>query len=71
VNSHADKQFRKQKRVGYFINVGVVVRWDDEREITVKGNNGDGWSSDNVVLRLGWRQNRDVVEWWGEWPWLR
>jgi hypothetical protein len=63
VNSHADKQFRKQKRVGYFINVGVVVRWDDEREITVKGNNGDGWSSDNVVLRLGWRQNRDVVEW--------
>jgi hypothetical protein len=39
VNSHADKMFRKQKRVGWFVTVGVVVRiegrwvWDDgERE---------------------------------------
>jgi hypothetical protein len=32
----------------------------------VKGNDGSGWSSDGAVLRLERRQNRDVVEWWGE-----
>jgi hypothetical protein len=38
---------------------------------TIKENNGGGWNSDGVVLWLGRRQNRDVVEWWGEWQRLR
>jgi hypothetical protein len=38
---------------------------------TVKGNNGDEWSFDGVMLWLGRRQNGDTVEWWGEWPRLR
>jgi hypothetical protein len=32
----------------------------------VKGNAGDGWSSDGVVLWLERGQNGDAVEWWGE-----
>jgi hypothetical protein len=43
--------------------VGVVVQRDDGCKTTVKGNDGDGWSSDGVVLGLGRRQNRDTVEW--------
>jgi hypothetical protein len=46
--------------------MGVVVRRDNGRETTVKGNDNDGWSSDVVVLWLGRRQNRDAVEWWRE-----
>jgi hypothetical protein len=30
----------------------------------VKENDGDGWSSDGVVLWLGRRQNEDTIEWW-------
>jgi hypothetical protein len=37
----------------------------------VKENDGDGWSSDNMVLWVGKRQNRDAAEWWGEWINLR
>jgi hypothetical protein len=37
----------------------------------VKGNDGNGWNFDDVVLWLGRRQNGDVVEWWREWPRLR
>jgi hypothetical protein len=44
---------------------------DDERETAVKGNDDDGWSFDGVVLWLGRRQNRDAVEWYGEWLKLR
>jgi hypothetical protein len=44
----------------------VVIRIDDRRETTVKGNNSGGWSSDGVVLWLGRRQNEDAVEWFGE-----
>jgi hypothetical protein len=44
--------------------MGVVVRRDDGHEMTVKGNDGSGWSSDGVVLWLGRRQNEDAVEWW-------
>jgi hypothetical protein len=29
----------------------------------VKGNDGGGWSSDDVVLWLGRRQNGDTAEW--------
>jgi hypothetical protein len=47
--------------------MGVVVRRDDECGPTVKGNDDVGWSSNDVVLWLGRRQNRDAVEWWGEW----
>jgi hypothetical protein len=43
--------------------MGVVVQMDDVREMVVKRNDGDGWSSDDVVLCLGIRQNRDAVEW--------
>jgi hypothetical protein len=39
---------------------------DDEHETTAKGNNGDEWSFDGVMLWLGRRQNGDTVEWWGE-----
>jgi hypothetical protein len=30
--------------------MGVVVRRDDEHEMTVKENDDDEWSSDGVVL---------------------
>jgi hypothetical protein len=42
--------------------VGVVVQRDDGRETAVKGNDDNGWSSDDVVLWLRRRQNRDTVE---------
>jgi hypothetical protein len=45
--------------------VGVIVQRDDERGTVVKENNGDGWSSDDIVFWLGRRQNGDVVKWWG------
>jgi hypothetical protein len=44
---------------------------DDGRGMAVKGNDGNGWSSNGVPLWLGKRQNGDAVEWWGEWPRLR
>jgi hypothetical protein len=53
VNLHADKLFGKQKRVGYFVIMGVVVWMDDGRGMTVKGNDGGGWSCDGMVLWLG------------------
>jgi hypothetical protein len=42
--------------------VGVIVRRDDGHKIAVKGNDADGWSSDDVLLWLGTRQNRDMIE---------
>jgi hypothetical protein len=42
--------------------MGVVVRRDNGRETTVKGNNDNGWSSNGVVIWLERRQNRDAVE---------
>jgi hypothetical protein len=42
--------------------VSVVVRSDDAHGLAMKGNDDDGWSSDDVVLRLGRRQNGDDVE---------
>jgi hypothetical protein len=59
------------KRINLFFTVGVVVWRDDGHETTVKENNSDGWSSDGLVLWLRSGQNRDVTEWWGEWPRLR
>jgi hypothetical protein len=47
------------------------VRRDDGRETAVKGNDDGEWSSDDVVLWLGRKQNGDVIEWWGEWSRLR
>jgi hypothetical protein len=44
----------------------VIVRKDDGRRTVVKENDGDGWSSDGVVLWLGRRQNGDTIE-WKEW----
>jgi hypothetical protein len=38
---------------------------------TVKGNDGSGWSSDDLVLWLGRRQNGDTIELRGEWSRLR
>jgi hypothetical protein len=43
-----------------------IVRRDDGCGTTVKRNDDGRWSSDGVVLCLGMRQNRDVIEWWGE-----
>jgi hypothetical protein len=43
VNSHVDKLFRKWKRVGKFVIVGVIVQRDDERETAVKGNDNGWW----------------------------
>jgi hypothetical protein len=51
--------------------VGVIVRRDNGLGTAIKGNDGDGWSSDGVVLWLGRRQNGDTVEWWREWLRLR
>jgi hypothetical protein len=51
--------------------MGVVVRRDDGHETMVKWNDGDEWSSDDVVLWLGRKQNRDTVEWWRELTRLR
>jgi hypothetical protein len=44
----------------------VVVQRDDGCETAIKENNDDEWSSDDVVLWLGRRQNGDTVEWWKE-----
>jgi hypothetical protein len=44
---------------------------NDGYKTTVKENDDTGWSSDCVVLWLGRRQNRNMVEWWREWPRLR
>jgi hypothetical protein len=43
--------------------MGVVVWRDDVREIAVKGNDDEGWSSDGMVLWLRRRQNRDMIKW--------
>jgi hypothetical protein len=50
VNLYVDMLFRKRKRVGQFVIVGVVVWRNDEYETTVKKNDDDGCSSDDVVL---------------------
>jgi hypothetical protein len=50
VNSNIDKLFGKRKRVGKFVSVGVIVWRNDGCGTVVKGNNGDRWSSDGVVL---------------------
>jgi hypothetical protein len=50
--------------------VGVVVRRNDEREMTVKENDGGGWSSNDVVLWLGRMKIEIMIEWWREWAWL-
>jgi hypothetical protein len=42
--------------------VTVILRRDDGRKAMVKGNDGGGWSSDDVVLWLSRRQNGDAVE---------
>jgi hypothetical protein len=42
--------------------MGVIVWRDDVHETVVKGNDDDMWSSDDVILWLGGRQNGDVVE---------
>jgi hypothetical protein len=44
----------------------VVVQRDDGCETAIKENNDDEWSSNDVVLWLGRRQNGDTVEWWEE-----
>jgi hypothetical protein len=43
--------------------MGVVVWRDDKSGTTVKGNDGDRWSSDSVVLWLWRKQNGDAVLW--------
>jgi hypothetical protein len=55
VNSYVNKLFGKRNRVGWFITLGVIVRRDDRRGTTVKGNDGGEWNSDSVVLWLGTR----------------
>jgi hypothetical protein len=42
--------------------MGVIVQSDDGHGMMVKGNDDDGWSSDDVVLWLKMRQNGDAVE---------
>jgi hypothetical protein len=66
VNSHVDKLFRKRKRVDQFIIMGANVQMNDEHGTTEKGNDGCGWSSVDVVLWIGMRQNEDAIEWWAE-----
>jgi hypothetical protein len=57
VNSNIDKLSEKQKRIDYFIIMGVVVRRDDGHRTMIKKNDDSGWSSDDVVLWLAMRQN--------------
>jgi hypothetical protein len=52
-NSHVDKLFCIQKRVGYFVIVGVLVQRDDGCGTVIKGGDGGEWSFDGVVLWLG------------------
>jgi hypothetical protein len=51
--------------------MGVVMRRNNERETAVKGHDGDGWSSDGMVLWVGRKQNGDIVKWLREWSKLR
>jgi hypothetical protein len=44
----------------------VVVRRDDRYETTMKENNVDEWSNDDIVLWLGRRKNKDAIGWWRE-----
>jgi hypothetical protein len=62
VNSHIDKLFGNQNRVGYFATMGVVMWRDDGCGTDVKRNDDGGWSYDGVVLWLGRRKNRDTIE---------
>jgi hypothetical protein len=39
---------------------------DDGHGTVVKENDGGGWSSDDVVLWLRRKQNRDAIKWWGD-----
>jgi hypothetical protein len=63
MNLYIDKLFRNWSKIGYFITVGIIAWKDDEYETTVKENDGTWWSSDDVVLWLEIRQNRDAIEW--------
>jgi hypothetical protein len=62
VNLHDNKLFNKWKRVGYFITVDVIVCKNDRYKIMVKGDDGDGWSSNSMVLWVVRRQYIDVIE---------
>jgi hypothetical protein len=42
--------------------VGVIVQRDDGCGPAMKGNDGIRWSSDDMVLHLGRKQNGDTVE---------
>jgi hypothetical protein len=70
VNLHA-VSCSESKRGSTSVSVCAIVWRDDESETTMKGSDGSGWSSDSVVFWLGRRQNRDTIEWLGEWPMLR
>jgi hypothetical protein len=48
--------------IGQFIIVSIIVQRDDRYKIMVKENDDGGWSSNDVVLWLGMRQNRDTVK---------
>jgi hypothetical protein len=49
-----------------------LVVWRDDRCGSMVKRNDDGrWSSNGVVLYLVRRQNKDVIEWWGELSRLR
>jgi hypothetical protein len=50
--------------IDWFITVSVITRRDDEHETTVKWNDGDEWSFDDVVFWLVRMQNGDTVKWW-------
>jgi hypothetical protein len=41
----------------------VIVWMDDGHGLAEKGNDGRDWSSDDMVLWLGRRQNEDTIEW--------
>jgi hypothetical protein len=43
--------------------MGIVMQRDDGHETSIKGNDGGGWGPDGMVLWLGRRQNKDVIEW--------
>jgi hypothetical protein len=51
--------------------VDIVVWRDDGCGTAIKVNDDSGWSSNDMMLWLGRRQNGDVVEWWEKLPRLK
>jgi hypothetical protein len=68
---HMPISYLKSERGSASSSLWVSLCGGTMRGTTVKGNDGGRWSFYSVAFWLGWRQNRDMVEWWREWVRLR